>query len=249
MICLGCVDDETGDAIVNPITADDGQRNIQLKNVQGHEKTAAHKAAAAAIAAAAASAAAAAQQPLSAGRAPRGKARDSSTSKRAMTEAAPAEAAAAASGGNSSSSSSSGGGGNKRRGGGAAAAAADEASDVDRQAAQNQKRGRWLASVTSVFTPSGGDGSSGTEQDGDEREGSARKRLCGAGTAKPEGEEYAVEKIVDVQRSPTDPTDVKYMIKWKGWPSKYNTWEPLAHLQNMQPEIEAFESSRAAGKA
>ena len=55
----------------------------------------------------------------------------------------------------------------RRGGGAAAAAAADEASDVDRQAAQNQKRGRWLASVTSVFTPSGGDGSSGNGSGGD----------------------------------------------------------------------------------
>ena len=44
-ICLGHVD-ESGSAIVNAFTKDEGQRNIQLKNVQGHEKTAAHKAAA-----------------------------------------------------------------------------------------------------------------------------------------------------------------------------------------------------------
>jgi len=56
--------------------------------------------------------------------------------------------------------------------------------------------------------------------------------------------EYHVEKIVDVQRSRTNPADVKYLIKWKGWPAKYNTWEPLGHLHNLRREIEAFESSR-----
>jgi len=57
---------------------------------------------------------------------------------------------------------------------------------------------------------------------------------------------YQVEKIVDVLRNPADINDVKYLIKWKGWPAKYNTWEPLRHLKNLQAEIEAFESSVAS---
>ena len=57
-----------------------------------------------------------------------------------------------------------------------------------------------------------------------------------------EARHHAVEKIVDVQR---DGNDVKYLIKWKGWAAKYNTWEPLSNLQTLQEEIEAFESSRA----
>ena len=57
-------------------------------------------------------------------------------------------------------------------------------------------------------------------------------------------EVYEVEKIVDVQRDVHNLADVKYLIKWKGWPAKYNTWEPVAHLKNLQAEIEAFESSR-----
>lgn len=52
---------------------------------------------------------------------------------------------------------------------------------------------------------------------------------------------YQVEKIIDVKH---DTADVKYLIKWKGWPAKYNTWEPVQHLQNLQAEIKAFESSR-----
>ena len=54
--------------------------------------------------------------------------------------------------------------------------------------------------------------------------------------------EYAVERIVDVDRA--DPSDIKYLIKWKGWPAKYNTWEPMAHLKSLKDEIEAFEASR-----
>jgi len=57
---------------------------------------------------------------------------------------------------------------------------------------------------------------------------------------------YQVEEILDVQRNDADASDVKYLIKWKGWPSKYNTWEPLGHLQNLQQEIAAFEASQTA---
>ena len=39
---------------------------------------------------------------------------------------------------------------------------------------------------------------------------------------------------------PVEPGEIEYLIKWKGWPAKYNTWEPMAHLQNLQQEIEAF---------
>ena len=54
-----------------------------------------------------------------------------------------------------------------------------------------------------------------------------------------------VELIVDVCRAESDPSDVKYLIKWKGWRSQYNTWEPLGRLQNFAKEIAAFEASRA----
>mmetsp|Transcript_989 Transcript_989/g.2721 ORF Transcript_989/g.2721 Transcript_989/m.2721 type:complete len:686 (+) Transcript_989:240-2297(+) len=57
---------------------------------------------------------------------------------------------------------------------------------------------------------------------------------------------YQVERIVDVQKSSTDPEDVRYLIKWKGWAAKYNTWEPVEHLGNLQAEIEAFERRQHA---
>ena len=38
---------------------------------------------------------------------------------------------------------------------------------------------------------------------------------------------YVVEKIVDMRiRS----GEIEYRVKWRGWPSSTNTWEPKAHL-------------------
>ena len=40
-------------------------------------------------------------------------------------------------------------------------------------------------------------------------------------------EVYVVEKVVDMRiRS----GEVEYRVKWRGWPSSTNTWEPKAHL-------------------
>ena len=51
-----------------------------------------------------------------------------------------------------------------------------------------------------------------------------------------------VERIVSSRKKGQR---TEYLIKWKGWPSKYNTWEPLCHLANLQQEIAAFERGRA----
>ena len=40
-----------------------------------------------------------------------------------------------------------------------------------------------------------------------------------------EDDEYEVEKIVDYDRN-----SQRYLIKWKGYPSEENTWEPLTNL-------------------
>ena len=66
------------------------------------------------------------------------------------------------------------------------------------------------------------------------------EQLVASGTAEP----LDPQKRPDSYLVRSDPADVKYLIKWKGWPAKYNTWEPMAHLQNLQQEIEAFESGR-----
>jgi len=45
-------------------------------------------------------------------------------------------------------------------------------------------------------------------------------------------EEYEVEKIVDRRRIEGTRDEYEYKVKWKGYPSSDNTWEPLQHLQN-----------------
>ena len=126
------------------------------------------------------------------------------------------------------------GGGSGHRGPGRPRKDESQLTPQQQEQRRQQLQAQWQGSVEELYTPCS------ALANGDD-ECSPRKR--------PRKDEYAVEKIVDVQRSDTDPSDVKYMIKWKGWPAKYNTWEPLGHLQNLQIEIEAFESSRANGKA
>ena len=43
----------------------------------------------------------------------------------------------------------------------------------------------------------------------------------------PEEEEYEVENILDLEERDGE---VKYLVKWKGYPPEENTWEPIAHL-------------------
>ena len=146
---------------------------------------------------------------------------------------APAHKAAAA----SIAASSAAGSGRGRKGRETKRSAAAEASAPAASSSSDGKAERWLASVNPLFNP----GDNDSDGEGVETTVSPRKRPR---LDKDKRDEYAVERIVDVQRSETDPSDVKYLIKWKGWPTKYNTWEPLKHLKNLQQEIEAFESTR-----
>lgn len=66
------------------------------------------------------------------------------------------------------------------------------------------------------------------------------KRLSAISTAKatdtstaeePE-EEYTIEKILQINEIDTKP---HFLVKWKGWGSDANTWEPLAHIQDCDP--------------
>ena len=34
-----------------------------------------------------------------------------------------------------------------------------------------------------------------------------------------------------------------YLVKWTGWPSEYDTWEPIEHLTNAKQKIKEWEKS------
>ena len=106
-----------------------------------------------------------------------------------------------------------------------------------REANGHEKAARWLKAVTPAYVP----GADDEDEDGVETTVSPRKRPK---LGKEGRDEYAVEKIVDVHCFEPDGKDIKYLIKWKGWLSKYNTWEPLKHLTSLKAEIAAFESGR-----
>jgi len=55
-------------------------------------------------------------------------------------------------------------------------------------------------------------------------------------------DEYLVEKILDKKH---EDGIWKYFIKWNGWPSDTNTWEPLAHLKGCEQMLAAFEKKWA----
>ena len=54
-----------------------------------------------------------------------------------------------------------------------------------------------------------------------------------------------MERVVGVR---SNGGELQYLIKWKGWQPKFNTWEPLHHLKNLQSEIDTFEGSLKAAK-
>lgn len=52
-----------------------------------------------------------------------------------------------------------------------------------------------------------------------------------------EEQEYEVEEILNRRRSEGR---TEYLVKWKGYPTSENTWEPIAHLQGCQQELQRF---------
>jgi hypothetical protein len=34
-----------------------------------------------------------------------------------------------------------------------------------------------------------------------------------------------------------------YLVKWVGWPSEYNSWEPEEHLENARKSVQKYEKS------
>ena len=47
---------------------------------------------------------------------------------------------------------------------------------------------------------------------------------------------YEVENILDFQ-APQGRQGFKYLVKWKGWPYKYHTKEPVENLTDFQEAI------------
>jgi hypothetical protein len=50
-------------------------------------------------------------------------------------------------------------------------------------------------------------------------------------------EEYEVEEVLDRQKINGQ---WKYLIKWRGWDTDQNTWEPIKHLKNCQPLVNQY---------
>jgi hypothetical protein len=54
-------------------------------------------------------------------------------------------------------------------------------------------------------------------------------------------EEYEVEKVIDKK---DEKGEKYYLVKWKGYDSSANTWEPLENLIHCRERIKEFESER-----
>ena len=92
--------------------------------------------------------------------------------------------------------------------------------------------------ATMAAEASGSGPASGADDAAEASDVSPRKRQRVPPKSK---EVYQVEKILDVRRGKGK--DVQYLIKWKGWASKHNTWEPVEHLH--QALIDDFEAEQA----
>ena len=59
-------------------------------------------------------------------------------------------------------------------------------------------------------------------------------------------EEFEVERILDKKRMKSNDgkTRVYYLIKWKGYDSSFNTWEPGSNLGNAKEAIKEFEQKQ-----
>jgi len=68
------------------------------------------------------------------------------------------------------------------------------------------------------------------------------KSAAGSGSEKEEefDEAYEVEEIRDKCRG--DDGEYLYYVKWKGWESDTNTWEPVEHLEDCKEKLEEFEA-------
>jgi hypothetical protein len=56
-----------------------------------------------------------------------------------------------------------------------------------------------------------------------------------------EQEEWEVEEVRGVRKQGQQ---LYYLVKWAGWPSEYNSYEPAEHLANAQGAVRQFERQR-----
>ncbi len=57
--------------------------------------------------------------------------------------------------------------------------------------------------------------------------------------------EWEVEEIKETKRL----DGIRYyLVKWVGWPSEYNTWEPAEHLMNASKLVKKFENAAKRGR-
>ena len=71
------------------------------------------------------------------------------------------------------------------------------------------------------------------------------KLVSGETASTSDSPEYVVEAIVDHRGYPNN---YEYKIKWKGYPSSDNTWEPSSNLTNCQESIETYWKIRGKAK-
>merc|ERR1711862_373152 len=74
---------------------------------------------------------------------------------------------------------------------------------------------------------------------GEEVEKPKKKKKKGKKKKKKAEAEYEVESIVSKRTS--EEGKVEYLVKWKGWNSSDNTWEPVDNLQSSKELIDEFE--------
>ena len=59
-------------------------------------------------------------------------------------------------------------------------------------------------------------------------------------------DEWEIEEVKDELQKKGK---TSYLVKWKDWPTEYNTWEPEENMANAQEAIRAFRKARQAKRA